>query len=173
MTCPNCGAPLCLNPESDYLNCEYCRNLYRPPANDQGVRVLDEPSGIGCPACGGSLVHAAIEGQRCHFCQSCRGLLFPMDTFVPAIAHLRAHRETPAAVQPRPDPSELTRHLDCPRCGGSMDTHYYGGPGNIVIDDCCRCRLNWLDGGELTRIVRAPERWTAGIEEPPTQYNER
>jgi Zn-finger nucleic acid-binding protein len=37
-----------------------------------------------------------------------------------------------------------------------MDTHYYAGPGNIVIDDCSGCRLNWLDYGELARIIHAP-----------------
>jgi Zn-finger nucleic acid-binding protein len=37
-----------------------------------------------------------------------------------------------------------------------MDTHYYAGPGNIVIDDCSFCHLNWLDYGELQRITRAP-----------------
>jgi Zn-finger nucleic acid-binding protein len=39
-----------------------------------------------------------------------------------------------------------------------MDTHPYGGPGNVIIDDCERCEVNWLDYGELQRIVRAPER---------------
>jgi Zn-finger nucleic acid-binding protein len=38
-----------------------------------------------------------------------------------------------------------------------MDTHYYAGPGNIVIDDCPSCELNWLDAGELMTIVRAPD----------------
>ena len=38
-----------------------------------------------------------------------------------------------------------------------MDTHYYAGPGNIVIDDCASCELNWLDAGELMAIVRAPD----------------
>jgi Zn-finger nucleic acid-binding protein len=36
-----------------------------------------------------------------------------------------------------------------------MDTHFYGGPGNIIIDDCDRCSLNWLDAGELMRIALA------------------
>ena len=37
-----------------------------------------------------------------------------------------------------------------------MDTHIYGGPGNIVIDNCPACRLNWLDFPELARIESAP-----------------
>ena len=39
-----------------------------------------------------------------------------------------------------------------------MDTHFYGGPGNVIIDDCSRCCVNWLDHGELMRIVHAPDR---------------
>jgi Zn-finger nucleic acid-binding protein len=39
-----------------------------------------------------------------------------------------------------------------------MDSYPYGGPGNIVIDNCPRCALLWLNYGELTRIIRARER---------------
>jgi Zn-finger nucleic acid-binding protein len=38
-----------------------------------------------------------------------------------------------------------------------MDTHPYGGPGNVIIDTCENCSVNWLDHGELQRIVRAPD----------------
>jgi len=38
-----------------------------------------------------------------------------------------------------------------------MLAHVYGGPGNIVIDTCERCQLNWLDPGELRRIALAPD----------------
>jgi len=34
--------------------------------------------------------------------------------------------------------------------------HFYGGPGNIVLDTCEACQVNWLDPGELQRIARAP-----------------
>jgi Zn-finger nucleic acid-binding protein len=36
-----------------------------------------------------------------------------------------------------------------------MLNHVYGGPGNLVIDTCESCRLNWLDPGELRRLARA------------------
>jgi Zn-finger nucleic acid-binding protein len=39
-----------------------------------------------------------------------------------------------------------------------MHTHPYAGGGNIVIDNCPRCALNWLDVGELEQVARAPER---------------
>jgi Zn-finger nucleic acid-binding protein len=38
-----------------------------------------------------------------------------------------------------------------------MIDQVYGGPGNIVIDTCERCGVNWLDPGELHRIATAPE----------------
>jgi Zn-finger nucleic acid-binding protein len=48
--------------------------------------------------------------------------------------------------------------MNCPQCSRPMNTHLYGGPGNIIIDNCEPCSLNWLDDGELQRIVGAPDR---------------
>jgi Zn-finger nucleic acid-binding protein len=36
-----------------------------------------------------------------------------------------------------------------------MLNHMYGGAGNVVIDTCETCQVNWLDSGELRRIARA------------------
>jgi Zn-finger nucleic acid-binding protein len=38
-----------------------------------------------------------------------------------------------------------------------MDTHFYAGPGNVIVDSCGNCFLIWLDRGELMRIVHAPD----------------
>jgi Zn-finger nucleic acid-binding protein len=38
-----------------------------------------------------------------------------------------------------------------------MHTHPYAGGGNIVIDNCPVCAVNWLDHGELRRVVAAPD----------------
>ena len=38
-----------------------------------------------------------------------------------------------------------------------MDTHFYAGPGNVILADCDPCELNWLDHGKLMRIVHAPD----------------
>jgi Zn-finger nucleic acid-binding protein len=38
-----------------------------------------------------------------------------------------------------------------------MDTHFYAGPGNVIVDSCDGCSLIWLDRGELTRIAHAPD----------------
>jgi Zn-finger nucleic acid-binding protein len=60
-----------------------------------------------------------------------------------------------------PENISLTGHigsLGSPQCGEEMDKHPYGGGGNVIIEDCERCSLNWLDYGELERIVQAPDR---------------
>ena len=33
-----------------------------------------------------------------------------------------------------------------------MISHIYGGPGNVVIETCERCLVNWLDAGEADRV---------------------
>jgi Zn-finger nucleic acid-binding protein len=53
---------------------------------------------------------------------------------------------------------ELERETACPRCERMMETHPYYGPGNVVIDNCPRCSLVWLDYGELAAIRDAPGR---------------
>jgi Zn-finger nucleic acid-binding protein len=38
-----------------------------------------------------------------------------------------------------------------------MEHHPYGGGGNVFLDTCESCSVNWLDRGELQRIVAAPD----------------
>jgi hypothetical protein len=85
-------------------------------------------------------------------------MLVEMDVFVDLIEWLRSHRSGPAAAATAADLRDLSRKIACPQCHRPMDTHFYAGPGNIVIDDCSRCKLNWLDYGEIGRIVSAPDR---------------
>lgn len=157
MNCPSCGAPLRLDGEDlEDLACEYCKNVYYPEKNDEGVRVLGEDAEEACPICAIPLMHAILARERIRYCTRCRGMLIPMDAFLALMGELKA--EAPGQHIPHaPDPRELNRHIDCPKCHQRMDTHYYSGPGNIVIDDCSRCCLNWLDHGELMRIAQAPD----------------
>ena len=156
MNCPGCGAPMRLEEGRDFLHCDYCGSFHFPKENEEGVRVLGELSPLWCPVCAVPLVHAAVSGRRMLYCERCRGMLVSMDFFEGMTEDLRAHAAHGGTVARPPDPKELERRLDCPRCHQRMDTHYYAGPGNIVIDDCSGCHLNWLDYGELARIVHAP-----------------
>jgi len=161
MNCPNCGAPSRLEEGRDSVACEYCKSVWAPERNEDGVRVFDEPAGISCPVCHVPLMHASIDGQRFLGCTRCQGSLIAMPVFVLLVQDLRARRGALAGpavgISPPPDPRELERRILCPQCGNRMDTHYYAGGGNVVIDDCSRCELNWLDAGELMSIVRAPD----------------
>ena len=142
---------------SDSLCCDYCRSIYFPEADSSGVRILGEPSGESCPVCAVPLMHAALAKERIRYCPCCRGMLIPMGVFVSLIEELRTQAGG-AGIQTAPDRRDLQRKLDCPSCHRRMDTHFYEGPGNVIIDDCSPCFLNWLDHGELLRIVHAPDR---------------
>ena len=47
MNCLSCGAPM--QPETDGFRCDYCKNVYIPEKNDDGIRLLGEASGQQCP----------------------------------------------------------------------------------------------------------------------------
>jgi Zn-finger nucleic acid-binding protein len=148
--------------DREYLKCEYCGTMHFPDANAEGVRVLEEPSDRSCPVCAIPLIHAAVGGQRILYCTKCHGMLIPMDNFMEILLDLRSHRQATAGVVNPPDWKDLNRRINCPQCGNPMDTHPYGGGGNVILDDCERCSLNWLDYGELDRIVQVPDPFVSG-----------
>jgi hypothetical protein len=84
-------------------------------------------------------------------------MLIDMNRFVTIIGVARAcERHPPRPAPPRiQNPSD--RHLRCPACGQQMNSHLYSGPGNVVIDSCERCLVNWLEANELRRIASAPD----------------
>ena len=145
-----------LNADEDCLKCDYCKSTFFPAQNDDGVSVLGIPAAEECPICAIPLMHAALAKIRILYCTNCRGMLIPMGVFLSLVEQLRAGQPG-TLIAPAPDPHDLERHINCPRCHKPMDTHFYNGPGNVIIDDCDPCSLNWLDHGELTRIVRAPD----------------
>jgi Zn-finger nucleic acid-binding protein len=166
MMCPGCGAPMKLDAGKDFLACEYCGTRHFPEANPDGVRVLDEPSDEQCPRCRVPLVQASLSGERVLYCQRCHGLLIDMGVFQAVVEDMRSHHSSSEYAGVQPDWDALNRHTKCPKCGQDMDTHPYGGPGNVIIDTCEHCSLNWLDYGELQHIVRAPdEHYVIAIDE--------
>jgi len=84
-------------------------------------------------------------------------MLIGMNTFIAIVHNLRARGEVSGEAIHQPEWSEMDRRIHCPQCGQEMDTHLYGGGGNVIIEDCEPCELNWLDYGELERIVQAPD----------------
>ena len=163
MTCPQCGAPLSctdssLETENDFLRCGDCEALYFPEPNAEGIRVLGVPSDFACPQCRTrQLVHASVGGERVFYCEGCHGLLIQMRVFPEIVDQMRSHHLTSEYPGKQPDWDQLKRLVKCPLCDAPMDAHPYAGPGAVIIDSCSDCCVNWLDHGELQRIVRAPD----------------
>lgn len=156
MNCPSCGAPMQLKPDAVSFRCDFCHNVCLPEKGDDGVRVLGEASTDICPHCNVALVHATIADVRMLYCTQCRGMLIPMGAFSSLVEELRSVGSG-STVQPGGDSSDLRQKIACPHCRKSMDMHFYAGPGNVVIDSCEDCSLNWLDRGALMHIVQAPD----------------
>jgi Zn-finger nucleic acid-binding protein len=157
MNCPSCGAPMHLDPDKDFCQCDYCKGYYFPDQNEEGVRVFGEQSALACPLCAIPLSHATMGGIRFLYCGHCRGMLISMEVFAELIVQLRSQLGVRQAIPKPPDASELDRRISCPQCHAHMDTHRYGGPGNIIIDSCSKCLYNWLDHGELMRVVHTAD----------------
>jgi Zn-finger nucleic acid-binding protein len=156
--CPACGAPITPKPDTEGYRCDYCHAVFYPGEEDDGVVVSADAgsSDQDCPVCSVPLFQGAIAKIPVLFCNQCRGLLIPMNELQSLIDASQAANRQPA-VQTPPDPSELKRTVQCPKCHRRMDTHPYAGPGNVIIDSCGDCWLLWLDRGELTRIAHAPD----------------
>jgi Zn-finger nucleic acid-binding protein len=146
-----------LDADKQCLICDYCGNVFVPEPNEDGVRVLGDTTELECPVCVNALVHGVMHRQGIVYCTRCRGMLIPMGAFYPLIQDLRSRREAHESLVHEPDWKSLDRRIKCPECKTQMDTHLYGGPGNVIIDDCEICGLVWLDHGELERIVIASD----------------
>ena len=118
---------------------------------------LVNQTGSACPTCSTPLSASRLEGYSLLCCARCFGTLIAMGQFADVIDAMRAREERVfrIALPRRQQPSE--RVITCPLCGRPMVGHIYGGPGNVVIDSCERCQVNWLDSGELRRIAVAPD----------------
>ena len=158
--CPACGAPVTPKPDTAGFKCDYCHAVFYPGEEDDGVVVgseLEPQQARACPLCSVPLVRATIAKIPVLYCTQCHGLLLPMPVLPDIVDEMRAGRDGQAAVQAPPDRGDLTRAIRCPQCSQRMDTHFYAGPGNVIIDSCGACLLLWLDRGELTRIAHAPD----------------
>ena len=161
MKCDNCGAPLTLLNGRDYFYCDYCATFHYPPAadaSDNGIAPLGERTEMPCPVCRVNLSAGRLEGRRVAFCETCRGVFVSNDDFSDIVQTQRGRYTGPTDKPVPVNPGELNRRLDCPACGKELDVHPYYGPGSVVIDSCCRCRMVWLDRGEIAAIERAPGR---------------
>lgn len=165
MNCRNCGASMQPVGGRAYFRCPHCTTFEFPQTNDDGIAPVGAATGFHCPVCTGGLATAAIEGHQVCFCGKCRGFLATNQEFGMIVPLRRSQLGDQPSVPRSFGKDELIRQVGCPKCRKRMDTHPYGGGGNVVVDTCHRCHLIWLDAGELEIIARhRPER-TSGREE--------
>lgn len=160
MNCKNCGGLTAPDATGTILRCRFCTSIHFA-GNDGGPDglVLTGPeSETACPRGCGTLVGGHVNGRPVIGCPTCRGLLMGTPAFGMLIADRRKAWKGPELLPQRVDPESLHRAAECPGCGYRMDTHPYYGPGNCVVDSCGRCRLVWLDAGEVAAIEQAPGR---------------
>jgi Zn-finger nucleic acid-binding protein len=145
-----------LSRDQGLMICDYCGSQAAPATDEEGVVVLD-PTSHHCPVGEAVLVNASIESHELLYCTECHGMLFDMEKFLPMLEVLREYRYWSRSSQ-APRVYEDGRVLHCPLCKQDMDRHPYGGGGNVEVDSCEACSVLWLDRGELSRIVAAPDR---------------
>jgi Zn-finger nucleic acid-binding protein len=153
--CVNCGAPMRFSSERCAFVCAHCGSERPLPGGMERLQIGPE-SQERCPLCGISLSESLLVGHPLLTCTRCFGLLIEMQHFAALIDALRVYEGRSYRTPPPREQEPGERRLDCPRCQQPMANHLYGGPGNVVIDTCESCLLNWLDPGELRRIVLAP-----------------
>ena len=169
MNCTNCGAALTLTESRRFLICRYCGTFNFPdPVDADGIQIVGQlPDAPACPVCDARLATATMDDRPVHFCARCRGVLLPRTSFAAIVQKRRAWATEPP-VEPRPlHRKDLERKLPCPTCGTHFDTYPHYGPGNVVIDNCARCDLIWLDFGEIRAIVDAPGKDRGGRQVQP------
>jgi Zn-finger nucleic acid-binding protein len=138
------------------LVCDHCRSQEELPWIIDHIDLQSETTNL-CPLCGTSLSAGQLEGFPMLCCSRCFGMLIDMGRFAALIEAVRALEGRPVQTVPPRGQNPNDRVITCPKCRTPMLSHLYGGPGNIVIDTCERCQVNWLDSGELRRTVIAPD----------------
>lgn len=161
-SCRSCGAPREYDRGKLTFTCRHCGTEEPVLASLQAFDLFD-PSGLNCPSCKERLLNASAGGRPVQICPACHGALVTMSSLVAVIAVVRFFEGQPLAVLPDRQQAPGDRLLSCPSCARVMTSHLYGGPGNIVIDTCEPCELNWLDGGELRRAALAPDSRPAAL----------
>lgn len=154
--CASCGAPVTPVKDKNYFVCSYCGAYYFPEASQDGVKIMGEPGTLFCPVCKIPMVTAMIEDIHIEACSKCRGVMISQNQLAFVVQLLRETSKKVETALPL-DKAGLDPERYCQSCGRKMDSHPYGGGGNVVIDVCETCGVVWFDYGELKRIMTAPD----------------
>jgi Zn-finger nucleic acid-binding protein len=140
--------------------CDHCGSEQDAPALIGGIDLLTETADT-CPVCSTLLSTGRFEGYALLCCPRCFGMVIDMAQFAAIIDAMRAVEGASVRVALPRRQHVGDRTIACPKCQRTMVGHVYAGPGNVVIDTCEACQVNWLDPGELRRIAIAPDTTSA------------
>lgn len=155
MNCKRCGAPMLMVTGQAYLHCEYCGGYDFSDPNQDGVILLGEMSHQTCPVCSQPLVSASVNEVHIQSCPNCRGNLISQEAMLPILRLAEPRNWVADVPEQQADKGELNRKINCPSCQKIMEAYPYGGAGNIIIQGCGKCKLIWLDFGELSKVIRS------------------
>lgn len=160
MDCVNCGAPL--PPRSNI--CKHCNTL-----NDVDLRAIHArvtpagPSLRACPRCECPMQAIELGGNtrmRIERCQKCLGLFFDpgeLETLVDSSVRQTTEVDYQRIQQIIDEESIAerppTEYVKCPECLKLMNRKRYGSRAGVVVDRCKQHGV-WLDGGELSQILK-------------------
>lgn len=140
------------------MTCESCVHQVTIQ-NEDGISLTGKELDFFCPVCFDQhLQVATLKSSQVCACSCCLGFLIDSISLGSLIGILRAEYKGADDKPVMMDRTELESKFNCPACFDPMYTHPYHGPGNVVLNSCSQCQLNWLDAGELSKIVRAPGR---------------
>jgi Zn-finger nucleic acid-binding protein len=118
-----------------------------------------------CPLCNIVMLRVKYEGLPAFKCDRCKGYLLE----APRLKGIERNVQTPEEKlieEAREEYHEDSRkRIECPKCKGYMKKTRTPPPAEILIDTCERCRLVWLDGGELAILQLQYEMSRKGEEE--------
>lgn len=160
MNCQNCGGLTAPDATGTVLRCRFCESVQflGDGEGPDGLVLIGPESELVCPRGCGQLAGGHVDGQAVAGCATCRGVVASAMAFGMIVTNRRKRWNGPEPIPTPIDPESLHRAATCPGCGYRMETHPYYGPGNCVIDSCGRCKLVWIDAGEIAAIERAPGR---------------
>jgi Zn-finger nucleic acid-binding protein len=155
--CRNCGAVMRIIRDKGVMLCDHCGHQQETPAIVGNLEILSQTA-HPCPVCTVPLSKGRLYGYPVLSCGTCSGLLIEMSRFAAVVEVVRASDVGTFRTSLPPRQHASDRTLNCPTCARPLLSHQYAAGGNVVIDTCERCLVNWLDQGELWRIAVAPDR---------------
>jgi len=132
----------------------YCKTVYHSEANEEGVHVLSDTSGLNRPVCAVPLAQAALDAHKLCYCTQCRGILIAVPVFESLLDQVCA-KQAGAWTIARRRPGGTAAANPVPAMRPPDGYALLRRSGQLGIDDYAACKLNWMDKGKLTRIVRA------------------